>query len=64
MESGKFEFLAKVREKSGNFRIKSRGWRSQVIKGINDKVALAVSSVRLLRKAATTLSLGKHSLLC
>ena len=38
VKSGKFEILAKVREKSGNSRIRSRGWRNQVIREIKRKL--------------------------
>ena len=49
-----FEFsLGNVKfwQKSGNFRIRSRGWRNRVIRGINKKVTMAVSSIRLTSKA-------------
>ena len=50
-----FEFSLgnlKFWQTSGNFRIRSRGWRNQVIRGINKNVAMAVSSIRLTSKAS------------
>ena len=52
--SVKFEFSLgnlKFWQRSGNFRIRSRRWRNHVIRGINKKVAIAVSSIRLTSKA-------------
>ena len=38
VKSWKFDILAKVGEKLGNFRNRSRGWRNRVIREINEKI--------------------------